>query len=83
MCSDLNRHIVFLKKLNILRWENAKKAFIKMNTNVEVKDAASVILIRNRKTNPSVLMGQRGKNAALCPINLYSQVEQWKKLTFK
>ncbi len=38
-----------------------------MNTNVEVKDAASVILIRNRKTSPSVLMGQRGKNAAFMP----------------
>ena len=38
-----------------------------MNTNIEVKDAASVILIRNRKTNPSVLMGQRGKNAAFMP----------------
>ena len=38
-----------------------------MNTNVEVKDAASVILIRNRKTKPSVLMGQRGKNAAFMP----------------
>ena len=38
-----------------------------MNTNVEIKDAASVILIRNRKTNPSVLMGQRGKNAAFMP----------------
>ena len=38
-----------------------------MNTNVEVKDAASVILIRNTKTKPSVLMGQRGKNAAFMP----------------
>lgn len=57
----------FLQKLNILRYENVKKAFIKMNTNVEVKDAASVILIRNTKTKPSVLMGQRGKNAAFMP----------------
>jgi len=38
-----------------------------MNTNVEVKDAASVILIRDRKTKPSVLMGQRGKNASFMP----------------
>ena len=57
----------FLQKLNILRYENVKKAFIKMNRNVEVKDAASVILIRNTKTKPSVLMGQRGKNATFMP----------------
>ena len=38
-----------------------------MNTNVEIKHAASTILIRNRKTSPSVLMGQRGKNAAFMP----------------
>ena len=39
----------------------------KMNKNSEIKDAASVILIRNRKSNPSVLMGQRSKNASFMP----------------
>ena len=38
-----------------------------MNKNSEIKDAASVILIRNSKSNPSVLMGQRGKNASFMP----------------
>ena len=38
-----------------------------MTINVEIKDAASVILIRNKKSNPSVLMGQRGKDAAFMP----------------
>ena len=39
----------------------------KMSKNSEIKDAASVILIRNRKSNPSVLMGQRSKNASFMP----------------
>lgn len=38
-----------------------------MTINVKIKDAASVILIRNKKSNPSVLMGQRGKDAAFMP----------------
>ena len=38
-----------------------------MNKNSEIKDAASVILIRNSKSNPSVLMGQRAKNASFMP----------------
>ena len=38
-----------------------------MNKNSEIKDAASVILIRNGKSNPSVLMGQRNKNASFMP----------------
>ena len=44
-----------------------KLAYGKMTINVEIKDAASVILIRNKKSNPSVLMGQRGRNAAFMP----------------
>ena len=44
-----------------------EKISIKKNKNFEIKDAASVILIRNSKSNPSVLMGQRGKNASFMP----------------
>lgn len=32
-----------------------------------VRDAATLILVRNADTNPSVLMGQRGKTAAFMP----------------
>ena len=38
-----------------------------MVKNLKIKDAASVILIRNSKSSPSVLMGQRGKNASFMP----------------
>ena len=38
-----------------------------MAKNLKIKDAASVILIRNSKSSPSVLMGQRGKNASFMP----------------
>lgn len=34
---------------------------------VPVRDAATVILIRDPRDNPSVLMGQRGKSAAFMP----------------
>ncbi|MDA8747643.1 NUDIX hydrolase [Litoreibacter sp.] len=34
---------------------------------VPIRDAASVILLRDATTNPRVLMGQRGKNAAFMP----------------
>ena len=36
-------------------------------TETPIKDAASVILLRDAATNPRVLMGQRGKNAAFMP----------------
>ena len=32
-----------------------------------IRDAATVILVRNAETSPSVLMGQRGANAAFMP----------------
>jgi 8-oxo-dGTP pyrophosphatase MutT (NUDIX family) len=34
---------------------------------VPIRDAATVILIRNAETSPSVLMGQRGKSAVFMP----------------
>ena len=37
------------------------------NTDVPIRDAATVILVRDPETNPSVLMGQRGKTAAFMP----------------
>ena len=36
-------------------------------TDIPIRNAASVILIRDAATNPRVLMGQRGKNAAFMP----------------
>lgn len=33
----------------------------------DIRNAATVILVRDRKTNPAVLMGQRGANAAFMP----------------
>jgi 8-oxo-dGTP pyrophosphatase MutT (NUDIX family) len=64
----LRRHIEVFIKLHILNHSIVSKACVrKMNVNVEIKDAASVILIRNKKSNPSVLMGQRGRNAAFMP----------------
>ncbi len=36
-------------------------------TDAAIRNAASVILLRDAKTNPRVLMGQRGKNAAFMP----------------
>lgn len=37
------------------------------NPDVPIRDAATVILVRDPETNPSVLMGQRGKTAAFMP----------------
>ncbi len=34
---------------------------------VPIRDAATVILLRNNETEPAVLMGQRGKNAVFMP----------------
>lgn len=36
-------------------------------TDIPIRNAASVILLRDAATNPRVLMGQRGKNAAFMP----------------
>lgn len=36
-------------------------------SDVPVRDAATLILVRNAETNPSVLMGQRGRTAAFMP----------------
>jgi len=33
----------------------------------QIRDAATVIVLRDKATNPKVLMGQRGKNAAFMP----------------
>ena len=38
-----------------------------MQTNVPIRDAATMIILRDRHTSPSVLMGQRGKTAAFMP----------------
>ena len=38
-----------------------------MTPNVPVRDAATMIVVRNRSTAPSVLMGQRGATAAFMP----------------
>lgn len=36
-------------------------------TDIPIRDAASVVLLRDAATAPKVLMGQRGKNAAFMP----------------
>jgi len=36
-------------------------------TNTPIRDAASVVLLRDANSEPKVLMGQRGKNAAFMP----------------
>ncbi|WP_298257621.1 NUDIX hydrolase [uncultured Litoreibacter sp.] len=36
-------------------------------TDIPIRDAASVVLLRDTATAPKVLMGQRGKNAAFMP----------------
>ncbi|MFT7523888.1 MAG: 8-oxo-dGTP pyrophosphatase MutT (NUDIX family), partial [Candidatus Paceibacteria bacterium] len=33
----------------------------------EIRNAATVILLRDKATDPKILMGQRGKNAAFMP----------------
>ena len=33
----------------------------------KIRNAATIIVVRNKKKNPSVLMGQRGINAAFMP----------------
>lgn len=38
-----------------------------MQINVPIRDAATMIILRDRHTSPSVLMGQRGKTAAFMP----------------
>lgn len=35
-----------------------------------LRDAATLVVIRDRKTNPSILMGQRGANAAFMPSKI-------------
>ena len=60
------------KKIKVIILEGAGKGFsaghnLKEVKNLKIKDAASVILIRNSKSSPSVLMGQRGKNASFMP----------------
>lgn len=37
------------------------------DTGIPVRDAATLILVRNPESNPAVLMGQRGKSAAFMP----------------
>ena len=34
---------------------------------IKIRDAATIIVVRNKNTDPSVLMGQRGVNAAFMP----------------
>jgi 8-oxo-dGTP pyrophosphatase MutT (NUDIX family) len=34
---------------------------------IKIRDAATIIVVRNKNNNPSVLMGQRGINAAFMP----------------
>uniref|UniRef100_UPI0040472A31 NUDIX hydrolase n=1 Tax=Yoonia sp. TaxID=2212373 RepID=UPI0040472A31 len=38
-----------------------------MQANLSIRDAATMIVLRDRHTSPSVLMGQRGKTAAFMP----------------
>jgi 8-oxo-dGTP pyrophosphatase MutT (NUDIX family) len=38
-----------------------------MTTEMPIRDAATVILVRDAATNPAILMGQRGKGAAFMP----------------
>ncbi len=38
-----------------------------MNDPVPIRDAATIIVLRDKASNPSVLMGQRGKSAAFMP----------------
>lgn len=38
-----------------------------LNTNDAIRDAATVVLLRQRPEGPAVLMGQRGKTAAFMP----------------
>jgi 8-oxo-dGTP pyrophosphatase MutT (NUDIX family) len=38
-----------------------------MTTDTPVRDAATIIIVRNRSTAPAVLMGQRGANAVFMP----------------
>ncbi|SEN67982.1 NUDIX hydrolase [Palleronia pelagia] len=38
-----------------------------MTTSVPIRDAATVIVVRDPEENPSVLMGQRGKSAVFLP----------------
>ena len=38
-----------------------------LKTDVPIRDAATIILVRDAETVPKVLMGQRGKTAAFMP----------------
>ncbi len=38
-----------------------------MTTDTPIRDAATIIIVRNRSTAPAVLMGQRGAKAVFMP----------------
>ena len=49
------------------------------NKDVPIRDAATVILLRQKKDSTYVLMGQRGNKAAFILVNMYSLEGPWMK----
>ncbi len=46
----------------------------------KIRNAATIIVVRNKNKNPSVLMGQRGINAAFMPSKFVFPLDLKKKI---